>query len=80
MDNVTRASNEQQTAGGCSDDGGSNVIAQTAGGGRCDKTRQIWPTMQQDQMETADDAMRAGGDEDSKRQDWVANVTTKAGG
>ena len=41
VDNVTRANNEQRMAGGCSDDSGGNVVAWTAGGGRCDKTRRI---------------------------------------
>ena len=80
MDNVTRASNKQRTAGGCSDDGSGDVVTWTAGGGQCDKTRWIWRTMRQDQTENADDAMRASGDKDSKRQDWAANVATKAGG
>ena len=80
MDNVTRTSNEQQMAGGCSNDGGGDVIAWTAGGEQCDKTRWIRRTMRQDQTETVDNATRAGGDEDSKQQDWVANVAMKAGG
>ena len=69
VDNVTRASNEQRAAGGCSNDGGGNVVARTAGGGQCDKTRRIRRTMRQHQMETADNGTRAGGDKDSKRQD-----------
>ncbi len=33
VDNVTRASDEQRMAGGCSNDGGGDVVARTAGGG-----------------------------------------------
>ncbi len=69
VDNVTRASDEQRMAGGCSDDGSGNVVARTAGGGRCDKARRIRWTMQQDQTETADNGTRAGGEEDSKQQE-----------
>ena len=64
VDNVTRASNEQRMAGGCSDDGGGDVVAWTAGSGRCDKTRRIRRTMRQHETETADDGTSAGGDED----------------
>ncbi len=63
---MTRASDEQRTEGGCRDDGGGNVVAWTAGGEQCNKTRQIWQTMRQDQTETVDYGMRAGGDKDSK--------------
>ena len=69
VDNVMRASNEQRMAGGCSDDGGGDVVARTAGGGRCDKTRWIRRTMRQHQTETADDGTRASGDKDGKQQD-----------
>jgi hypothetical protein len=52
-------------AGGCSDDGGGDVVGRTAGGGRCDKTRRIWRTMRQHQTETADDGTSTGGDKDT---------------
>ena len=61
VDNVTRGSNEQRTAGGCSNDGGGNVVTRTAGGGRCNKARRIRRTMQQHQTETADNGTRSGG-------------------
>ena len=80
VDNVTGASNEQRTARGCSNDDSSNVVSRTAGGGQCNKTRWIWRTMQPDQTETVDNATRAGGDKDSKQQDWTVNVAMKAGG
>ena len=80
VDNVIRASDDQRTAGGCSDDGGSNVVARTAGSGRCNKTRWVQRRMWQDQTETTDNATRVGGDKDSKQHNWVANVVTKAGG
>ena len=77
---MTRASNEQRAAGGCSDDGGSDVVARTAGGGRCDKTRRIRRTMRQHQTETADNGMRVGGDEDSMRQDCDKSRRRMMGG
>ena len=77
---MTRAIDEQQMAGGCSNDGGGDVVARTAGGGRCDKARQIRWTMRQDQTETADDGTRAGGDKDSKRQDCNESRRRMTGG
>ena len=44
-------------------------ITWTAGGGRCTKS----------DSGVADNATRAGGDDNGKQQDWVAYIATKSG-
>ena len=67
MDSATRAVGVQSR--GCSKDGGGDVVTQTVGGRQCDES----------DGRAANDATRAGGDNNGNQLDWAANFATKAG-